>query len=57
MVQKNKPRRSAGFGLIIGVSLGVIVALVFKKLAIGILLGILVAYVSVYCRSKKVIYD
>ena len=53
MVQKNKPRRSAGFGLIIGVSLGVIVALVFKKLAIGILLGIFVAYVLYTADQKK----
>jgi hypothetical protein len=53
METQNKPRRSAGFGLIVGVSLGVIVALVFKKLAIGILLGIIVAYIMYSADSKK----
>ena len=53
MAQENKPRRSAGFGLIVGVGLGVIVALVFKKLAIGVLLGIIVAYILYTSDSKK----
>jgi type III secretory pathway component EscT len=53
MDPQNKPRRSAGFGLIVGVSLGVIVALVFKKLAIGVLLGIIVAYILYTADSKK----
>jgi len=53
MAQQNKPRRSAGFGLIVGVALGLIVAMVFKKLAIGILLGILVAYILYSTDQKK----
>jgi hypothetical protein len=53
MAQQNKPRRSAGFGLVIGVGLGVIVALVFKKLAIGVLLGIIVAYILYTADQKK----
>jgi hypothetical protein len=53
MQQQSKPRRSAGFGLIIGVGLGLIVALVFKKLAIGVLLGIIVAYILYTADNKK----
>lgn len=51
--QIKPPRRSAGFGLVIGVGIGVLVALVFKKLAIGILLGILVAYILYTADQKK----
>jgi len=44
MEKKNRPRRSAGFGLVVGVGVGLLVGLVFKKIAIGGLLAIAVAY-------------
>jgi hypothetical protein len=44
MAQQNKPRRSAGFGLVVGVGLGLLLGLVFKKLALGVLLGLAVAW-------------
>jgi hypothetical protein len=52
MQQNSKPKRSAGFGLVIGVAMGVIVALIFKKLALGLLLGIIVALL-LYSAEKR----
>jgi|688.fasta_scaffold1400362_2 hypothetical protein len=52
MATKNKPRRSASFGLVIGVGLGLLVGLVFKKMAIGLLLAIAVAYM-LYSVDQK----
>ena len=42
---------SSQFGLIVGVALGLIVGVIFKKLALGLLLGIGVAYL--FYRSSK----
>ena len=36
--------RSPQFGLVVGVAAGLLVGVVFKKLALGLLLGIAVAY-------------
>jgi type III secretory pathway component EscT len=47
--EKNSP--SPQFGLVAGVAAGLLVGVVFKKLALGILLGIVVAYL--FYRSSK----
>jgi hypothetical protein len=51
MEQQNKKRKGAEFGLIAGVGLGLIVGLIFKKLAMGLLLGIIVA--ALLYRASK----
>lgn len=52
MEKKSKSGRSAGFGLVVGVGLGLLVGLVFKKMAIGLLLAIAVAYM-LYSSDKR----
>jgi hypothetical protein len=52
MERRNRPKRSAGFGLVVGVGLGLLVGLVFKKMAIGLLLAIAVAYM-LYSSDKR----
>ena len=52
MEGSRRPRRSAGFGLVVGVGLGLLVGLVFKKAAIGLLLGLGVAYL-LYSSDRK----
>ena len=42
---------SSQLGLIVGVALGLLVGIIFKKLALGLLLGIGVAYL--FYRSSK----
>ncbi|MBN8788206.1 MAG: hypothetical protein J0I84_14035 [Terrimonas sp.] len=42
--KKDDINKSSGVGIIIGVALGVLVTLVFKKIGIGILMGIIVAF-------------
>ncbi len=45
MAQKNNDiKKGSGIAIIVGVGLGVLVTLVFKKIGIGILLGIIVAF-------------
>jgi len=48
---RNRSGRSAGFGLVVGVGVGLLVGLVFKKMAIGLLLAIIVAYM-LYSSDK-----
>ena len=52
MTTNKKKSRGPGFGLVVGVGLGLLVGLVFKKMAIGVLLGIAVAYM-LYTVDKK----
>ena len=52
MTTNKKKTRGPGFGLVVGVGLGLLVGLVFKKMAIGVLLGIAVAYM-LYTVDKK----
>lgn len=52
MEKKNRQGRSAGFGLVVGVGVGLLVGLVFKKIAIGLLLAIAVAYM-LYSYDKS----
>ncbi len=40
---KNKINKGSAVGLILGVGMGVLVTLIFKKVGIGILMGIIVA--------------
>lgn len=47
-----KSTRGPGLGLVAGVSIGILIAIVFKKLAIGILAGILIAYL-LYRNDKS----
>lgn len=42
--KKDDINKNSGIAIIIGVGLGVLVTLVFKKIGIGILLGIVVAF-------------
>jgi len=42
--KRGRQGRSAGFGLVVGVGVGLLVGLVFKKMAIGLLLAIAIAY-------------
>ena len=43
--------RSPQFGLIVGVAVGLLVGVIFKKLALGLLLGIVIAYL--FYRSSN----
>ena len=52
MTTTRNTSRGPGFGLVVGVGLGLLVGLVFKKMAIGALLGIAVAYM-LYTVDKK----
>jgi hypothetical protein len=47
--EKNSP--SPQFGLVVGVAAGLLVGVVFKKLALGLLLGIVIAYL--FYRSSN----
>jgi hypothetical protein len=47
----NNRNSSTPYGLIVGVALGLLVGVVFKKMALGLLLGIGVAYL--FYRSSK----
>jgi hypothetical protein len=51
-MNQNKSRRSPGFALIVGLSIGLLVALLRKKAAIGLLIGLLVAAI-IYKRDKR----
>jgi 4-hydroxybenzoate polyprenyltransferase len=51
MVQNNK-RRSPVFAMVVGLGLGLLIALVRKKIALGLLIGILVAAI-IYKRDKR----
>ena len=42
--KKDDINKNSGVGIIVGVGLGVLVTLVFKKIGIGILMGIIVAF-------------
>jgi len=42
MAQSNT-KRGPGFGLIIGLALGIFAAIIFKKLAVALFLGIIIA--------------
>lgn len=44
--------RGPGYGLVVGVGLGLLVGLVFKKMALGVLLGIVVAWI-LYTADKR----
>jgi len=50
-MSKKRNNPSPQFGLIVGVAAGLLVGVVFKKLALGLLLGIVVAYL--FYRSSK----
>lgn len=52
MATGGKGRRGPGFGLVVGVGIGLLVGLVFKKIALGLLLGILVAWI-LYSADKR----
>jgi hypothetical protein len=51
MVQNNN-RRSPVFAMVVGLGLGLLIALVRKKIALGLLIGILVAAI-IYKRDKR----
>jgi hypothetical protein len=51
MAQNNK-RRSPVFAMVVGLGLGLLIALVRKKIALGLLIGILVAAI-IYKRDKR----
>jgi uncharacterized membrane protein len=48
---KDQRTPSTPYGLIVGVAAGLLVGVIFKKLALGLLLGIAVAYL--FYRSTK----
>ena len=48
----NRKQRGPGYGLVVGVGLGLLVGLVFKKMALGLLMGILVAWI-LYTADKR----
>ena len=50
-MNKERNGRSAQFGLVAGVAAGLLVGVIFKKLALGLLLGIVVAYL--FYRSSN----
>jgi len=47
-----KPKRSPAFAAIVGIAVGLLIALVRKKLALGLLIGIIVAAI-IYKRDKR----
>lgn len=51
MLQNNN-RRSPVFAMVVGLGLGLLIALVRKKIALGLLIGILVAAI-IYKRDKR----
>jgi hypothetical protein len=51
IMSENNRNSSTPYGLIVGVALGLLVGVVFKKMALGLLLGIGVAYL--FYRSSK----
>jgi hypothetical protein len=51
-IMSNEHRKpSTPYGLIVGIAAGLLVGVIFKKLALGLLLGIVVAYL--FYRSTK----
>jgi hypothetical protein len=50
-MSKEQKSPSPQLGLIVGVAAGLLVGVIFKKLALGLLLGIVVAYL--FYRSGK----
>ncbi|MFM1795076.1 MAG: hypothetical protein RL642_1461 [Bacteroidota bacterium] len=51
-MDQNKRRRSPAFAAIVGIAIGLLIALVRKKLALGLLIGIIVAAI-IYKRDKR----
>ncbi len=51
-MSQNKPQRSLAFAAIVGIAIGLLIALVRKKLALGLLIGIIVAAI-IYKRDKR----
>jgi hypothetical protein len=51
-MSQNKLRRSPVFAMVVGLGLGLLIALVRKKIALGLLIGILVAAI-IYKRDKR----
>jgi 4-hydroxybenzoate polyprenyltransferase len=49
---QNNTRRSPVFAMVVGLGLGLLIALVRKKIALGLLIGILVAAI-IYKRDKR----
>lgn len=49
---QSKLRKSPAFAAIVGIAIGLLIALVRKKLALGLLIGILVAAI-IYKRDKR----
>jgi hypothetical protein len=49
---QNNNRRSPVFAMVVGLGLGLLIALVRKKIALGLLIGILVAAI-IYKRDKR----
>jgi hypothetical protein len=52
-MNKEKNGRSPQFGLIVGVAAGLLVGVIFKKLALGLLLGIAIAYLFYRSNSNN----
>jgi hypothetical protein len=49
---RTNKERGPGFGLVVGVGLGLLVGLLLKKIALGLLLGIAVAWI-LYTADKR----
>ena len=49
---QNSNRKSPVFAMVVGLGLGLLIALVRKKIALGLLIGILVAAI-IYKRDKR----
>jgi len=45
MQRKSQNRRDPGMGVVVGVGMGLLLGLLFKKIALGLLLGLVFAYI------------
>jgi len=51
-MQGNRGKRNLAFAAIVGIGIGILIALVRKKLGLGLLIGIIVAAI-IYKRDKR----
>lgn len=51
-MNQNSARKSPGFALVVGLGIGLLIALIKKKIAFGLLIGIVVAAI-IYKRDKR----
>lgn len=51
-MSQNNSERNLGFALVVGIGLGLLIAFIRKKMAIGLLIGIIVAAI-IYKRDRR----